>query len=192
MSGLGPISGSGGGGGDPSAAIAAALNQGQAGLYVNPPLMAGTAAGVVFGANNLQAFRFRVLNSITIGSSKFVLQTASAGATMAFAIYNAALARLATSGSVAGLLEASGPKTINLTAPIVLAPGVYYAGLCSSGAPTIRGWNMGNPDHFTRFGSTAGLIDMFADVGAGMPPPAGPLGIDNPGDSGFWVALTLH
>lgn len=103
--------------------------------------------------------RLVVTRQMTVTKIAFVVTTVDAGnPNVDVGVYDAAGARLASSGAVAGKLTATGVSVVDLTAPVTLTAGtVYYVGLSSpSAVPVIGGGSLANTSVPLLMGSAGG------------------------------------
>lgn len=144
----------------------------QVGVYAPSDIHAGFAALTLVAAQ-AQFVRFVPKRDMTVTMLAFNVSTAAgANDNVDVGIYNSALTRLASSGLVAGQVNATGVKTVNLSASVVLRAGtVYYAALLvpafGGTAPAVGGVSLGATNNVGLFGLTAGLVELLHVAAAG-------------------------
>jgi hypothetical protein len=152
-------------------AVDGGVGGGSPGMWALPTPF-GQVAGGFAAANTMVCVRFTPVRDFTVASVKYEVETQAAGADVYVAIYSAALARLAMSAEQVDQAATTGLKTATLSSPLAVTAGTdYYAAVVSNASPWLRVLSQSTVNNQIRFGSTAGLVDVFSDASA-YPPPS--------------------
>ena len=137
------------------------------------PNVASTVATLTMTASEARCGRIYPSRAMTIASIAFEVTTAAAG-NVDVGIYRGSdMALLASSGSTAGKLGATGIQTVSLSAPYTLSPGTpYYLAIVADSTPTLRCVSLGGNPFNNIFGAANPNAYIGTRAAAGIPLPA--------------------
>lgn len=144
-------------------------SSGQKGATVLPPGFVGQITTTAGSSNNGRIVRFKPDHDMVVTKIGFGVQAWTAGDTadpaMSAAIYDAAWARLGTTGATSGKLNGIGVKEATLGSPVTMLTGqIYYVGLSvgalGTSTVTLSGVSAASNQARDGLGTDAGFIQL--------------------------------